>query len=127
MFNITACDDDEGTNCDNWTKMYFHMGKAGTHAIFLLTTLLACCACSFALDPSLDISQYAHTAWNVRDGFSLGAIFAMAQTPDGYLWLGAENGLFRFDGIRSIPWQPPAGQHLPQNPYSLLVARDGTL
>ena len=127
MFNITACDDDEGTNCDNWIKMYFHMGKAGTHAIFLLTTLLACCACSFALDPSLDISQYAHTAWNVRDGFSLGAIFAMAQTPDGYLWLGAENGLFRFDGVRSIPWQPPAGQHLPQNPYSLLVTRDGTL
>src|SRR5271157_4817538 len=80
-----------------------------------------------ALDPSLEISQYAHTAWNVRDGFSLGAIFAMAQTPDGYLWLGAENGLFRFDGVRSIPWQPPSGQHLPSAPYSLLVTRDGTL
>ena len=51
----------------------------------------------------------------------------MAQTPDGYLWLGAEFGLFRFDGIHSTPWQPPAGQHLPGAPYSLLVTRDGTL
>ncbi len=80
-----------------------------------------------ALDPSLDVSQLGHTAWTARDGLTQGAIFAMAQTPDGYLWLGAEFGLFRFDGIRSIPWQPPAGQHLPSAPYSLLVTRDGTL
>jgi signal transduction histidine kinase/ligand-binding sensor domain-containing protein len=80
-----------------------------------------------ALDPSLEVSQYAHTAWTVRDGFSVGAIYAMAQTPDGYLWLGSEFGLFRFDGIHAIPWQPPAGQHLPSSPYSLLVTRDGTL
>jgi signal transduction histidine kinase/ligand-binding sensor domain-containing protein len=51
----------------------------------------------------------------------------MAQTPDGYLWLGSEFGLFRFDGVHAVPWQPPAGQHLPANPYSLLVTRDGTL
>jgi ligand-binding sensor domain-containing protein len=47
-----------------------------------------------ALDPSLDVSQYAHTSWTVRDGFSLGNVYAMAQTPDGYLWLGSEFGLF---------------------------------
>ena len=85
-----------------------------------------------ALDPSLDVSQYAHTAWTVRDGFSLGNIYAMAQTPDGYLWLGGEFGLYRFDGIRSIAWQPPAGQHLPDKGifsgiFRLLVTRDGTL
>jgi signal transduction histidine kinase/ligand-binding sensor domain-containing protein len=93
----------------------------------LLGFLMAGCGCGFALNPALDISQYAHTAWTVRDGFSVGAIFAMAQTPDGYLWLGSEFGLFRFDGVRSIPWQPPAGQHLPDKPYALLVTRDGTL
>ena len=80
-----------------------------------------------ALDPSLDISQYSHTSWTARDGFSVGAIFAIAQTPDGYLWLGTENGLFRFDGVRTVPWQPPAGQHLTSAPYSLIVTRDGTL
>jgi len=93
----------------------------------MLGVLVAGCGCSFALNPSLDISQYAHTAWTVRDGFSVGTIFAMAQTPDGYLWLGAEFGLFRFDGIHRVPWQPPAGEHLPSAPYSLLVTRDGTL
>ena len=102
--------------------------KAALALITIITlTFLLGSPPALALDPSLDISQYAHTAWNVRDGFPLGPIFAMAQTPDGYLWLGGENGLFRFDGVRSIPWQPPAGQHLPANPYSLLVTRDGTL
>jgi hypothetical protein len=35
-------------------------------------------------------SQYTHTAWKVREGFSKGVIFSIAQTPDGYLWLGTE-------------------------------------
>ncbi len=82
----------------------------------------------FALNPSLDISQYAHTAWTVRDGFSLGNIYAIAQTPDGYIWLGSEFGLFRFDGVRFTPWQPAGGLPLAElNINSLLVTRDGTL
>ena len=80
---------------------------------------------ALALDP--EVGQYGHTAWTVQDGFAVGAIFAMAQTPDGYLWLGSENGLFRFDGVHATSWQPPAGQQLPQKPYCLLVSRDGTL
>jgi len=82
---------------------------------------------AWALDPNLDVSQYAHTAWTARDGFSVGAIFAMAQTPDGYLWLGSEFGLYRFDGVQPVLWRPPAGQQLPNKPYALLVTRDGTL
>jgi signal transduction histidine kinase/ligand-binding sensor domain-containing protein len=102
--------------------------KAGL-ALFTMSTLslLLGTPPAFALNPSLDISQYSHTAWTARDGFSVGTIFAMAQTPDGYLWLGSEFGLFRFDGVHDVPWQPPAGQHLPDAPYSLLVTRDGTL
>jgi ligand-binding sensor domain-containing protein len=41
------------------------------------------------------------------EGVIKGNIYAMAQMPDGYLWLGTEFGLFRFDGVRSIP-----GNHL---------------
>ena len=92
-----------------------------------LGVYLAGCGSGFALNPSLDISQYGHNAWTVRGGYSLGNVYAIAQTLDGYLWLGGEFGLFRFDGVRSIPWQPPAGQHLPDKPSSLLVTRDGTL
>ncbi len=105
------------------------MKKAYASAAFWLGILLAGSSCSRALDPPLDISQYGHTAWKVRDGFVNGIIDSIAQTPDGYLWLGADSGLFRFDGVgRPVPWQPPAGQQLPSSLIrDLLVSRDGTL
>jgi ligand-binding sensor domain-containing protein len=94
----------------------------------LTCTLLAGHPSVFALDPTLDVSQYAHTAWKIREGFSKGSITSIAQTPDGYLWLGTEFGLLRFDGVRSVSWQPPAGQHLPTSYIrSLVASRDGTL
>jgi signal transduction histidine kinase/ligand-binding sensor domain-containing protein len=80
-----------------------------------------------ALGLPLQISQYAHTSWTSREGAMQGLIFAMAQTPDGYLWLAGSFGLFRFDGVRFMPWKPPNGQSLPSGPYSLLASRDGTL
>ena len=104
------------------------MGKPRTNAGLLLSILLASSACAFALDTSLDVSQYAHTAWKIREGFTKGTIFSIAQTPDGYLWLGTEFGLVRFDGVQAIPWQPPEGEQLPSSWINaLLVARDGTL
>ena len=103
-------------------------GRAIRHFLLAAALLLFSAPFAFSLDPSLDISQYAHTAWKVRDGFTKGAILAMAQTPDGYLWLGTESGLYRFDGVRAVLWQPPAGEQVPSdNIRSLLVSRDGTL
>ena len=96
-------------------------------------TVLACvlcawCGCALALDPTLDVAQYAHTAWKIREGFSKGAIGPFAQTSDGYLWLGTEFGLLRFDGVRNVEWQPPGGSSLPNdNVRVLLAGRDGAL
>src|SRR6202049_4461095 len=99
-----------------------------TGAVIALGILLACCPCASALNPSLDINQYAHTAWTVREGFFKSGITSIAQTPDGYLWLRTEFRLLRFDGVRSVPWQPPAGEHLPSSFIrSLLAAHDGRL
>ena len=101
--------------------------KRRNHVI-ALGILLACCPCAFALDPTLDVSQYAHTAWKNSEGVSEGIIRSIAQTADGYLWLGTEFGLRRFDGVRTVPWEPPAGQHLPSSDIrSLQGARDGRL
>ena len=90
--------------------------------------MLVWCPCVWALNPSLDVSQYAHKAWKVSEGFSKGAIRSIAQTPDGYLWLGTEFGLVRFDGVRTAPWQPALEDHLPDTDIrSLSGARDGRL
>ena len=90
--------------------------------------LLAWSPAALALDPAIEISQYAHMAWKVRDGVFKDAIGSIAQTTDGYLWLGTQFGLVRFDGVRHDPWQPPADQPLPSSHIrSLLAARDGRL
>jgi signal transduction histidine kinase/ligand-binding sensor domain-containing protein len=93
-----------------------------------LACLLMWCPCTLALNSALDVSQYAHTTWKIRDGFAKGSILSIAQTPDGYIWLGTALGLSRFDGVRVTLWQPPPDQHLPSNTVTRLVAgRDGTL
>jgi PAS domain S-box-containing protein len=101
--------------------------------IFVLGTVLASLLLialphALALDPEHRISQYAHTAWRVRDGAFAGAPSTITQTTDGYVWIGTLAGLVRFDGVRFVPFVPPAGQHLP-NPgvLSLLGATDGSL
>jgi len=94
----------------------------------MLAGMLIARTCAFALNPALDVSQYAHTAWKIRDGFANGSILSIAQTADGYLWLGTAFGLYRFDGVRNVLWQPPPDQQLPSTTISTLVAaRDGAL
>ena len=52
-----------------------------------------------ALDPNRTISQYIAARWGSHGSFPGGAISSIAQTPDGYLWIGTEEGLVRFDGL----------------------------
>ena len=108
------------------------MPRRTRHFIGALGIAVAGAICTsppaFALNPALDVSQYAHTAWKIREGFAKGGINDIAQTPDGYLWLGTDFGLLRFDGVRAVPWQPPSGQSLASEyVMRLLAARDGTL
>lgn len=96
---------------------------------FLLGLIaLACCVSAGALDQGQRLSQYAHAAWRIQDGFFSGAPQAITQTADGYLWIGTEGGLVRFDGMRFVRWTPPDGKQLPSvRIHSLLGARDGSL
>ncbi len=91
--------------------------------------LLALVVCSpgFALDRDRRIDQLYHTSWTLKDG-APAEIFAIAQTTDGYLWLGTTTGLVRFDGVRFEDYTPQKGQDLPEkNVSSLLATPDGAL
>lgn len=52
-----------------------------------------------ALDPNKALSGYIRDRWDARQGLPGGPVYAIAQTPDGYLFLGTEKGLVRFDGL----------------------------
>ena len=73
-------------------------------ALLILFAVLAATAWSSparALDPDRRISQYVSQTWKqAEDGLPQNMVAAMAQTPDGYLWLASQEGLVRFDGVR---------------------------
>ena len=52
-----------------------------------------------ALDPNRKVSQYVREQWTTEKGFPGGVVRAIAQTVNGYLWIGTDNGLIRFDGF----------------------------
>ncbi len=53
---------------------------------------------AFALDPNKNLDQFGHTTWTKETGAPTN-IQALAQTADGYLWIGAKTGIYRFDGV----------------------------
>jgi signal transduction histidine kinase/ligand-binding sensor domain-containing protein len=52
-----------------------------------------------AKEPKKAMSQYVRERWGIDRGFPNGPVYAIAQTTDGYLWIGTEKGLVRFDGL----------------------------
>ena len=66
-----------------------------------------------ALDPHRKFSQYVREKWSAANGLPGGAVHAIAQSPDGYLWIGTDKGLVRFDGFTFLPVPPKS--LLPQN------------
>ena len=55
--------------------------------------------------------RIVHESWTFKDGAPEG-VTAFAQTADGYLWVGAPEGLFRFDGVRFELFRSPFGDPL---------------
>ena len=101
--------------------------RTWTAALVATVTVLAPSTAS-ALDPKVRLTQYRHTAWRVQDGHFGAAPQAIAQSADGYLWIGTGAGLVRYDGVRFTRWVRP-GETRPFTAavYSLLSASEGTL
>jgi signal transduction histidine kinase/streptogramin lyase len=110
-----------GTALCSWT-----VGKV---VPWLTACFLFAVACAYPATAESDrtIAQYAHTAWGPRDG-APSVVKSLAQTTDGYLWLGCQDGLYRFDGVVFERYQPQSGGQLPHDDVpSLLALANGDL
>ena len=94
-------------------------------AIFL-SLLLATAA--FGLDPHRALTQARLSVWTSDAGLPQNTVETIVQTRDGYLWMGTEEGLARFDGVRFVVSDRQTAPAL-RSPFvsSLFEGSDGTL
>jgi signal transduction histidine kinase/ligand-binding sensor domain-containing protein len=100
-------------------------GCSGVQLLGLCFSIFLLCGPLRGIDRDRRLDELYHTSWTMKDG-APSEIFAIAQTEDGYLWLGTTTGLVRFDGIHFENYMPPFGQAFPaRNVSSLLTVPDG--
>ena len=99
--------------------------KIGCWSIFVALTIVPH---AHALDPRTALKDYRVFEWQVTDGLPYPAVAALAQSADGYLWIGTRTGLGRFDGVSFTTY---TGNNLPQLTSDRITtfceAADGTL
>lgn len=78
--------------------------------------------------PQRELQGYSRRIWQTQDGLPEEPVQALAQTPDGYLWIGTSGGLVRFDGAEMVVFNRENTPALRSNSvFSLLVSRSGDL
>jgi len=94
--------------------------------VFLL--LLVGSGTALALDSRRDLSQFSREVWLTENGLPQNTVHSIAQTKDGYVWIGTEEGLARFDGIRFTVFDKQNTPQLKSNYIRTLLAdRQGAL
>lgn len=74
------------------------------------------------------IGRYSVRIWQSDDGLPHNSVWAVAQGAQGYLWVGTQQGLVRFDGLRFVTIDEPAAPELKRGWITALcAARDGSL
>ena len=90
------------------------------------------CVClsgaALGLDPHRPISQYVHKVWRSNDGLPQNSIQAMLQANDGYIWIGTQEGLVRFNGVEFKVFSKATTDAILHNDVRALYQdRDGAL
>src|SRR5215204_6516186 len=81
-----------------------------------------------ALDADKALTQYIHESWQIKEGLPQNSVQAIVQTRDGFLWLGTQEGLVRFDGARFTVFNTQNTQELRKHDIiALLEDREGAL
>jgi signal transduction histidine kinase/ligand-binding sensor domain-containing protein/DNA-binding response OmpR family regulator len=82
----------------------------------------------FALNPDKSITQYNQEVWQSKDGLPHNHIQSILQTRDGYIWVGTEEGIVRFDGARFTVFDKTNTEAITVNSvWALNESRDGNL
>lgn len=90
--------------------------------------LLACAAAGHALQPTTPLADYGRQSWMMENGLPQNTVHALAQTRNGFLWLGTEAGLVRFDGNSFAVFDRNSTPALPSGDIRcLLETSDGAL
>jgi signal transduction histidine kinase/ligand-binding sensor domain-containing protein len=93
---------------------------------FAASSFVLTCSLLFAIDPHQALAQLYHSSWSAKQGVN-GDVTALAQTTDGYLWLGTTDGLLRFDGISFEQFRPENGSLMSTSVSALMAVPDGGL
>ncbi len=81
-----------------------------------------------AFDFSSDENRYGVIEWNMQSGLPQNLVRVIEQTDDNYLWIGTDDGLARFDGVRFKVFDSTNTEIIKQDSiFALKVAKDGTL
>jgi ligand-binding sensor domain-containing protein/signal transduction histidine kinase len=97
--------------------------QRGMWALLLLFTHGA-----MALDPQRSLDHYGHQVWHTDSGLPQNTVHAILQSRDGYLWLGTDGGLVRFNGIDFVTFSAEnTPQFVSDTVYDLLQDATGTL
>ena len=93
----------------------------------VLTGITALATGTEALDVERSFTQYLRERWDAASGFPGGPVYAIAQSSDGYLWIGAEKGLVRFDGVTFRLFDPGSAVGASRATLGVVAAPDGSL
>ncbi len=105
------------------------MNSTSGHFIHRLWKIALYCFLTFPLAlVAAHAPDFTSRTWQTEDGLPHNTVQSIAQTPDGYLWIGTRAGLARFDGIRFVVFDPGNTSELKsRNVNALCVTRDGSL
>ena len=95
---------------------------------WLWAVLLLCAQVAAGLDPHRGLDHYGHQVWRTDSGLPQNTVHAVLQTRDGYLWLGTDGGLVRFDGIDFVTFDAENTPQLASDTvFDLMQDEAGTL